>query len=278
MRILLTFLLFGPCVTLGQQKKLAALPTELREISGLERLNDSLFIAINDGGNSPSLFLINQGGKLVKTIPVSNATNVDWEDLAIDHEQGILYIGDFGNNLNQRQNLCFYRVSLSDLGNQDSVQASKINFSYPDQKQFPPDRNNQLFDCEACVVIEGQLYVFCKANDKPYSGQCNVYRIPAEGGVAEEVDVLVPGKQGYFQNSVTAADFLNDRLYLCTYSNIYIYAYNGGAFTLQHTEKFNRLTQKESLVALDAKTLLVADEKSPLFIGQHLYKIHLKYD
>ncbi len=272
------FLSFVTVPSSAQQEKIAALPPELREISGLERLNDSTFAAINDGGNAPRVYLINQQGVLLKSVSVSNATNADWEDLTLDTEEQYLYIGDFGNNLNQRRNLCFYRITVTDLITDTAVAATKIPFSYPDQQLFPPPKNNLLYDCEATVFYKGYLYLFGKANDKPYSGQSRVYRLSPSGGTAEYVTTFTPGKQGYFQNSITAADYLDGRFYLSSYSNIYICTFNNGHFEPVHSERYNRLTQKESLVALDAKTLLVADEKSPLFIGQNLYKIQLTHD
>lgn len=262
----------------GQQQKLASLPSELTEISGLERLNDSLLIAINDGGNSPTLFLIDMHGKLVKSVHVSNATNVDWEDLTLDSKGQYLYIADVGNNLNQRRDLCFYKIDVRLLLLADSIPAERIPFSYSNQLLFPPEKNKLLFDCEATAFYNGQLYLFGKANDKPYTGTCMVYRLDPSGGVAEKVTEIYPGKSGYFQNSITAADFFQGRFYLSSYSYIYVYVLKNESFELEHSERFNRLTQKESLVVIDQRTLVVADEKSPLFIGQNLYKIQLKND
>ena len=37
--------------------------------------------------------------------------NVDWEDIALS-DQGILYIGDIGNNFNWRKDLGIYRIDL----------------------------------------------------------------------------------------------------------------------------------------------------------------------
>lgn len=273
--LLFSFIVFW---SVAQQQKLASLPSELTEISGLEHLNDSLLIAINDGGNSPTLYLIDLQGNLVKSIHVSNASNVDWEDLALDSEGQHLYIADVGNNLNQRRDLCFYKIDAHQLLISDSIPAERIAFSYSDQQLFPPQKNNLLFDCEATVFYNGQLYLFGKANDQPYTGTCTVYRLDPSGGVAEKVTRFCPGKNGYFQNSITAADFFQGRFYLSSYSYIYVYTLKNGSFELNHTERFNRLTQKESLVVIDQNLLVVADEKSPLFIGQNLYKIRLNDD
>ena len=56
------------------------LPIALVEASGLEKLNDSVFISINDGGNKPIIFLISSSGKLLKKNPVIGSKNKDWEN------------------------------------------------------------------------------------------------------------------------------------------------------------------------------------------------------
>ncbi|MCF8433385.1 MAG: hypothetical protein K9G37_02850, partial [Crocinitomicaceae bacterium] len=57
-------LLFIPIQLYSQHTvKKVRLSAELKEISGLEKFNDSLLIAINDSGNSPELFFIDLKGE-----------------------------------------------------------------------------------------------------------------------------------------------------------------------------------------------------------------------
>ena len=100
----------------------------LSEISGLEFLNDSTLVAINDGGNEPLIYLLDLKGKVQGVVKVENAQNRDWEDLAIDDEH--LYIGDFGNNVNNRRDLVIYKVKIADIIAKKSVQAEQITFNY----------------------------------------------------------------------------------------------------------------------------------------------------
>lgn len=48
-------------------------------------------------------------GNLVRTITIEGVENNDWEDIAKD-KNGFTYIGDFGNNDNDRKNLAIYKV------------------------------------------------------------------------------------------------------------------------------------------------------------------------
>jgi len=112
------------------------LPSELSEISGLEKISDSLLIAINDGGNEPILFFLDLKGTITRKVRVSNASNTDWEALVIDEKY--VYIGDFGNNMNERKDLCIYRVNRQDIATLNEVTAEKMSISYKEQTEFPP--------------------------------------------------------------------------------------------------------------------------------------------
>jgi len=157
------------------QPRRSRLPTQLREISGLACLPDGALWALNDGGNAPALVRIApQTGDILETkvLPVLNR---DWEDLASDNQKN-LYIGDFGNNQNARNDLRIY-IYQPVTGFLDS-----ILFEYPDQRAFPPllegDRN---FDCEAMVFARDSLHLFTKSRfkSKHYTKH---YVLPAKPG------------------------------------------------------------------------------------------------
>jgi hypothetical protein len=142
------------------------LPTALNESSGLAYTDGKLW-TFNDSGNSATLYRISESnGSIAQTVTVSNATNVDWEDITAD--ANYLYIGDFGNNTNgNRTDLKIYRISKAAIGNAAivSVMADVINFTYSDQDQtnLPPTGNNNTeFDCEAFFIKDNHLHLFSK--------------------------------------------------------------------------------------------------------------------
>jgi len=143
----------------------------LREISGLNFSNGEWW-AHNDSGFDPEFFSVNpSNGASIKKINLKDAQNRDWEDVCADGTN--LYLGDFGNNSNNRQNLGIYKVPFSAIGNSSNqtVNASEysfVPFAYPDQIDFtnvPED--STVFDCEAMVFAQGKLHLFTK-NRKEY--------------------------------------------------------------------------------------------------------------
>lgn len=136
------------------------LGTPLNETSGLQWIQGRLF-SINDGGNSAEIQEINpETGTLIRTIKVTNAENVDWEDLAASSTH--LFIGDFGNNVGNRTDLKILKVPISNLLNQAEVVAEIIEFSYPDQNDFSGSNTNHNFDCEALIFWQNQIHLFSK--------------------------------------------------------------------------------------------------------------------
>src|SRR5690606_37593404 len=107
--------------------------------------------------------------------------NIDWEELTKDSDNN-LYIGDFGNNDNERKNLVIYKISVVNRVQDKEVKAEKISFEYPEQKDFPPKKKHRYFDAEAFFYRDGYFYLFTKNRSKPFDGICFLYKIPAIPG------------------------------------------------------------------------------------------------
>jgi hypothetical protein len=74
-------------------QKSIALSEELKEVSGIQYINDTLLVAHNDGGNGPLLYFLNPNtGIILKRVFVKDVKNTDWEDIALDGKY--LFIGD----------------------------------------------------------------------------------------------------------------------------------------------------------------------------------------
>jgi len=149
----------------------------LEETSGLIYFNNRL-ITHNDGGNDPKLYEIDTiTSNINRIVTVTNATNVDWEDLAQDDTY--IYIGDIGNNSGDRTDLKVYRISKTDYLNSTSVVADIINYSYADQTDFTPHPHNTNWDAESLLVWEDQLFLFSK---NWIDHQVNLYVFPKTPG------------------------------------------------------------------------------------------------
>jgi hypothetical protein len=151
------------------------LPEALKEVSGMTRLPGGDLWMLNDSRNPPILFRYDAlSGQILESrrLPVPNR---DWEDLTND-PSGRLYVGDFGNNYNRRQDL---RIYIYDPA---SGALDSILFRYPDQKAFPPARvSEQNFNCEAMVYFQDSLHLFSK-NVFKGNGICKHYVLPAKAG------------------------------------------------------------------------------------------------
>jgi len=134
-------------------------PDELQENSGLIFYNSHLY-SINDGGNSTDFQELDTQGNIIRSINVSESQNFDWE--AISQNDSTIFLGDFGNNGGNRQDLCIYRISKNQLIGNDTVGMSKFWFTYPDQNSFSNSSNNHNFDCEAFVYYQDSLHLFTK--------------------------------------------------------------------------------------------------------------------
>lgn len=153
------------------------LPQSLVEVSGLTRTPDGGLWALADGGNVAALYRLNpSNGHIEQTIPLP-LENIDWEDLTTDPATGCLWIGDFGNNRNDRKDLRIYRYCPTD----GSIES--LSFVYPDQYAFPPATETaQNFDCEAFVCYRDTLHLFTKSRFKGRHFTKH-YVVPAKPGV-----------------------------------------------------------------------------------------------
>lgn len=141
---------------------LSDLPNPIRETSGLISWNGSLW-TINDSGNSPTLFELDiNSGTIIDQYHLKQITNIDWE--AITQNDSFIFIGDFGNNLGNRQDLRIIKIAKSDLlqGGQDSVANELIHFHYPEQQSFTPSNRNTPWDAEAFFWHKDTLHIFTK--------------------------------------------------------------------------------------------------------------------
>jgi len=188
------------------------LPATLEESSGLIFYNNKL-ISHNDSGNNPNLYELDTiTGTIDRTIIISNATNIDWED--IDQDDTYIYIGDFGNNNGNRTDLKIYRIEKTSYQSNTTVMADVINFSYDDQTDFTT--NNQTnFNAEAMVVYNGNILIFTKNNG---DFKTNAYIFPKTVGTHTATKIDTYDVQGL----VTGATYNeSDTSFLLTgYSNL----------------------------------------------------------
>ena len=254
--------------------------TDLKEISGLEYLSQSKTLwALEDSGNRNKIYRIGEDGKSKDEIVITNIANRDWEELTSDAE-GNLYIGDFGNNDNDRKDLAIYKVDKASLNSKTAEATSKIAFYYPDQTEFPPKKSNRIYDCEAFFEHKGNFYLFTKNRSAKFDGKFNIYKIPnKQGNHKAELLGSLSTCDVYKKCAVTAADISPDgtKAALLTGGNVFVITnFKNGNFANGTMTRYDlgHVSQKEGLTFTDDDTMLIADEREKK-TGGRLYKVTL---
>ncbi len=257
-----------------------SLPSQLAESSGLEVTDASTFWSHGDSGNPPALYQIDSNGNVLRTVSILNSSNADWEDLARDDE-GNIYIGDFGNNGNARQNLVIYKIQNPDLSASDSLPAQAIHFNYPDQSAFPPPAPQMNFDMEAMIWHNDSLYLFSKNRTNPFSGFTRRYRLPSSPGtfVAELLDSFYTGAGPDFLWWITAADISpgGKKLILLSHDKMWLFScFEGNDFFSGDVQQIGlgSFSQKEAVCFLNENEIYITDELLA-GIGGKLYSVNL---
>jgi hypothetical protein len=272
----LTFiLLFTNCaVNYGQLNFVANLPGDLEEVSGIESVpNSDSFWMVNDSGNHPRVYVVNAKGKIDKTLYIEGK-NRDWEDLTKD-KAGNLYIGDFGNNANDRKHLKIYMLAANDLDHGKSIIPLKIEFSFPNQKKFPPKKKDRHFDVESFFHHNGYLYLFTKSRVKKAYGRTDLYKIPATAGKYEAEFISTFNTCDDLKCWVTSAAISpnGEKVVLLSHDTVWQFTnFKNDDFLSGKMTKFdlNHTSQKESICFKDNNTVYITDERAH-GSGRNLY-------
>lgn len=263
--------------------KICDLEKKLYETSGLALINNKFLITHNDGGNKSEIYVLNLKGELIKTIDIDEAKNFDWEDLALD-DKGKLYIGDFGNNLNNRKKSQIYIIKKDFVNDENQkINAKKISFTYEDQDKFPPKNENLNFDSEAFIWMNDSLYIFTKCRTKPFTGVSNIYVVPDKPGkyVAKKIGSLQFCSYNWQWCSVTAADYnpkLNE-LTVLTYSKMHVFSsFEGHKFWEGKRKSYSLpiIKQREAICYKGKNSWYLTDEYRRGIGGGNLYLLKLK--
>ena len=246
------------------------LPSSVYETSGLEKVDNNL-ITLNDSGNQPVLYYLNESGKLISERNFSELQNNDWEDLTVDDE--FIYIADIGNNFDTRNNLRIIKAALDSADNSFEI----INFYYPEQEDFS-FKQLSMYDAEGLISISDYLLIFTKNRAKKIT---EIYKLPKKEGnyKAELIGEI------NIESIVTAADY-NKKLRLLVLTSTKDF----NEYYVHKIKKFNisRLknlkvetykipigkTQVEAIKIIDNDNFWISSEAE--FMGSpYLYKISL---
>jgi hypothetical protein len=266
-------------VQIDKLNKMFSFSNELKEISGIAYTNNLIYV-IQDSGNQNKIVVVDTLGKKIGEIIVSNITNNDWEDLTLDKNEN-LYIGDFGNNLNMRKDLAIYKIVKNDLTKDTVINTTKISFDYPEQINYPPKKNNLMFDVEAFFEYDNHFYLFTKNRSKNFDGTSYVYKIPnSEGHHHAKLIKTINTCSNFNDCAITSAAISADgsEFVLLSHSKIWHFKNFSKDSILdgkQSTIVLNHNSQKEAICFKSSKTIFIADERTKK-TGGNLYQVNLK--
>jgi hypothetical protein len=176
------------------------IPKEIKEVSGIIVINDYLILH-NDGGNANKIFAWDYKQNILLTKRISNAQNIDWEDISQDRQN--IYLADIGNNYGGRTNLGIYSINKEDFfTTSDTVLADFISISYSDQKQMYSDNRNHNFDGESLTKVKDEWWLFSK-NWK--NNKTKIYRLPEKE--VKDTNLLIPMKQFDCRGLITGSTY-----------------------------------------------------------------------
>lgn len=282
MRISVLFLLLSftlaNCQNSGKLKVITDLPSSQKENSGLAIYGENIWL-IEDSGNKDEITQMTLKGEILKDLEVKNAKNKDWEDLAQDN-LGNLYIGDFGNNNSDRDDLVIYKLPNPEIEPGDKIDAEKIKFSYPNQLEIPSKKKDRHFDAEAFFHWGTSLYIITKNRARPYDGKTFVFKVPDTPG-NYKADLVATWNTCDDQEkcSITSATISKDgsKIALISYGYLWVITnFTLDDFTQGDIKKIDLgyNGQLESVVFYDENTLLLSDERSH-GTGGNLYSFTL---
>lgn len=213
--------------TILPEKYIGPLDTILNESSGLIIWNNH-FWSFNDSGGKNELYGVGpKSGTVRVTLVLTNARNIDWEDIAQD--KNYIYVAETGNNAGTRHNFSIYRIPKKMITNElnQSIEVDSIIFHFADQKDFTPAFRKTPYDCEALICYHDSLYVFTK---DWINFKTKVYGFPAKIGNYYAFPIDSFNTNGL----ITGADILPDgRFALIGYQNYHTFAW------LFEKKKFN---------------------------------------
>lgn len=163
-----------------------------------------------DSGNPPEIILVKHDGTLIRKVFIKNATNRDWEDMALYNDS--IYVAEIGDNDALYDTYSFY-IFPEPSSSVDTVSSfRKISFKYPDGSH----------DAEAFLMDRstGNIFIITK-RDSP----SRIYKLKYP--FADSANTLeYAGKLNY--NEVTSAAISSDdkEVMVKTYTEIKYYTRN----------------------------------------------------
>lgn len=277
--ISLTLGILVPATTSAQFGKVFSLDENLEEVSGM--VTDGRYVwMINDSGNDAELY--EYEGSNFLGVYTLEAENIDWEAMAMDR-MGNIYIGDIGNNNNNRNERSLYIIKKGDLNHQYGQITPEV-ISFEIARELPPPENNRDYDWESLIYHNGHFYTFSKNRREPFDGMCLLIDL---GNLRDStfnptiVDSTDLGGLIRFNSWITDATLSADRRHLFLLSSDKVIAFLDfpeSSFFEGYRVEFplHHLSQKEGITAYNDSIMLITDEHTRNHGGRNMYTLNVQ--
>ncbi|MGB5420775.1 MAG: hypothetical protein WBN03_01355 [Desulfobacterales bacterium] len=182
----------------------------ISEASGIvasRRRADILWV-INDSGNEPLIYAVGLDGSDYGHVPIRNARNQDWEDLAafVYNRTAFLLIADCGDNENRRKSCVLYIAEEPRVGPVGIVEKAPLEWSYRIEYVYADGPR----DCEgvAVDVQRREILLLTKRTEPPI-----IYSLPLTLTQSDKVQTARPVTRVGGIPKPTAEDLREDPLY-----------------------------------------------------------------
>jgi hypothetical protein len=217
----------------------------ITESSGLalSRTYDDLAYTINDSGNESLIFAIDlSSGETVGTTRIEGGTLSDTEAMAIDSD-GVLWVADTGDNLQQRDDAALYAVPEQGRGDH-AVTA----------KRYPVAYDSDSHNVEA-LLVHPETGAKLLVSKGLLAG--TIYRLPTE--LSTERKNVAVAQDGVGPAMVTDATYTTDGKFAVLRSYTSIYLLDGAFGAVLSSAPTPGQEQGETITA-EAKSLLIGSE------------------
>lgn len=210
---------------LFQFDKSVIISNDLEEASGIieSRHHSAYFYKHNDSGSDARIYLYNENGAQAGQYKINGITAIDYEDIAINTEEGApyIYLGDFGDNKQGRKSVFIYRfkepvANQLDIYFRDTIStAQTIEYKYLTSDGV----STESLNCEALFVDPITKDIFLITKSKPAA---HLYKIPFPYLYNQMNYAHRCGTFSFPPHQVTAADISSDgkQILVRTYEHV----------------------------------------------------------
>lgn len=217
------------CQTTTGPRPVGTVDARINELSGLvaSHQQPGVFFAHNDSGDTARIFAMQLDGTVLQEFHLTNATNVDWEDIAYGPcPTGLcVVVGDIGDNAFTRTDYALYRVTEPMVDGGTELVAEKFPFHYP---------GGAHHNAETLLVhpsLTGKAWVVTKELNAAVS---QVYRLSLETTVDQEAQLVTTlGIPAVGDREMTGGDVspCGDEIVLRMYNRlVLLHVPDGGQF------------------------------------------------